>query len=65
MSVRRAAILDTAAMWSASRACCIPSKNPNPRVANIAGLARLKMLELHIGLKFAQPDSEPHLCLTS
>jgi hypothetical protein len=28
-------------------------------------LARLKMVELHIGLKFAQPDSEPHLRLKS
>src|SRR5260370_14938888 len=32
---RRAARLDTAAIWSASSACCIPSRKPNPRIANI------------------------------
>src|SRR5690349_19487291 len=34
-SVRRAAMLETAAMWSASSACCMPNRKPRPRIPNI------------------------------
>src|SRR5436305_9159160 len=40
ISVRRAAIEETAAIWSASSACCIPSRKPNPRIPNISPLLR-------------------------
>src|SRR3954468_17316517 len=36
--LRRAAMLETAAMWSASSACCMPIKNPSPRIPNIRPL---------------------------
>src|SRR4051812_32452319 len=34
-SLRRAAMLETAAIWSASSACCIPSRKPSPKTANM------------------------------
>src|ERR1700736_4100170 len=36
--LRRAAMLDTAAIWSASSACCMPSKKPSPRIPNMRPL---------------------------
>ena len=36
--LRRAAMLDTAAIWSASSACCMPSRKPSPKIPNMRPL---------------------------